>query len=749
MRLLSIFLLSLSASLTSSTTFDVQVVSGPQRSLQDGNIFEAPDSFEFTTDYQRGIVSCPCLEYGDPRADIVNGTNETLSFLGNEVNLATYGFGCALHDKNIRSCKDGCAAGSTITPPPIDCDRSWCDRNFCWVDPNNCDLLNKRSRLFPESNRFYSYATCWDMDSFTQNNRLGSLEGRVLRAGFNSNSGGWLGAYGAASPGVAQGQHFKGPVDRWSGPVVSFVTEAARAGNFLINITEPPEFLRPHSLEYFGPSNFDYCVYTTALGYLDFCVAQYTVTDQRASTTDWLLLGSQDIHLVVFIDQEGGSAWQNFRDSTKTIFQPFTQETWMFIIFLVIPLLGGLMVVHEYGHAGSAFPKMESVVEIDDEKDGQQEIKERKVPLYRHIVRSVYIGYLSVLQQNYSQSVVTYGAMLNLLGISFFILTIIAVYTANLAAILTQQPTRITVSGLEEAVARGYKVCAERKTLEIVQALYPNITESTFVKDPDYLGGDGKPGFVCSLCQSRRRVFQMIQPSKVAKNDSFCHVAIAPLEDLEVEKQNGEFCSLDIVGEVVGQVQTGMPVYEGVSAELISLLLKLKNDGVYDKEVLAARPESQCQPAAQGEGSALSIQQLTGIWVVSFGFALAGLIVTFLMPRIERCRKKHVQSVIGYDQTGQRINMLERGDSWIHNKTIMKNSKRVFVGEDSRATEKQLDAPSSTFSKFGDANKRKSRMLQQEEESTSFYQKGSKFTSIHDDDDDSFNSTNGRNYRYG
>jgi hypothetical protein len=99
----------------------------------------------------------------------------------------------------------------------------------------------------------------------------------------------------------------------------------------------------------------------------------------------------------------------------------------------VIPLLGGLMVVHELGHAGSAFPKMESVIEVNrgESKQDQQEVKERKVPLHKHIFRSLYIAYLSVLQQNYSQSVVTYGAMMNLLGISFFILTIIAVYTVS------------------------------------------------------------------------------------------------------------------------------------------------------------------------------------------------------------------------------------------------------------------------------------------------------------------------------
>jgi hypothetical protein len=284
-----------------------------------------------------------------------------------------------------------------------------------------------------------------------------------------------------------------------------------------------------------------------------------------------------------------------------------------------------------------------------------------------------------------------------------------------LAAILTQVVEPETVKNITDAVSKGWTICSERKSMEIVRALYKDIPDKTFVVDPPSLGGDGKPGFVCANCEPRKRVFEFLDRDKAQNKDPlYCHAAIAPLEDLEVQKQNGEYCKLSAVGDVVGQVQTGMPVYEGVSAELISLLLKLKNDGVYDKELLAARPESQCAVVERGEGSALSIQQLTGIWVVSFGFAFVGLVVTFLMPRIERMRKKHVQSVIGYDQTGQRINMLERGDSWIHNKTIMKDEKRIFVGEDSKIGStnhseggydtKDLDAPANNS--FNGSNNR-------------------------------------------
>lgn len=322
-----------------------------------------------------------------------------------------------------------------------------------------------------------------------------------------------------------------------------------------------------------------------------------------------------------------------------------------------------------------------------------------------------------------------------------------------MAAILSQKPDIETVDSLEEAEKQGLKICAERKTLEIVRSLYPQINEKVFVIDPTYLGGDGLPGFNCPNCRSRRRVFEMVDPLEAARNSSFCHLALAPLEDLEVEQQTGEFCKLGKSSdEIFGQVQTGMPVFEGVSSELISLFLKLKNDGVYDKEVLTARPESQCQVEFRGEGSALSISQLTGIWVVSFGFAFIGLLVTFLSPLFKRCRKKHVHSVIGYDQTGNRINKMERGDSWVNNKTFMTSTRRVFMSGDSAV---KLDDPKQVYtiglndmdedsSRLGDSRKSSSDFSLQRERAPERGASTQDDASVGSD----FNSQNGQNYRY-
>jgi len=223
-----------------------------------------------------GSPSCPCVKNLDKEFPIhPSDTTEALyQNLGDiyRANISSYGLGCKTHDKGTPMCHE--TDLSMIFPPPSSYDKSWCGRPWCFVDPTNCALLNRRSNTFSKSGRFYSYATCGAMDFFTKENRIAALEGRVLNVGMNANTGGWLGAYSADN------EHFKGPMKRWSGPVVEFVKEAAYKGGFSINITEPPDFLRNKSDAFFGgTSAFDFCVYATSLGYLGMCMAQYTITE--------------------------------------------------------------------------------------------------------------------------------------------------------------------------------------------------------------------------------------------------------------------------------------------------------------------------------------------------------------------------------------------------------------------------------------------------------------------------------------
>lgn len=89
-------------------------------------------------------------------------------------------------------------------------------------------------------------------------------------------------------------------------------------------------------------------------------------------------------------------------------------------------LIFRLQVFHERGKPGGSFPTEETVLESSDDHS-EQVFKERKVPLWEHLCKGIYVSFLSVLQLGYSQSVISLGAHLNLIGISFFILTFLAV----------------------------------------------------------------------------------------------------------------------------------------------------------------------------------------------------------------------------------------------------------------------------------------------------------------------------------
>lgn len=247
--------------------------------------------------------------------------------------------------------------------------------------------------------------------------RLKLLHNKTLKVGYVSNTGGWSGAF------HAQRENFIGPLSDWSGPLVKFVEEAARIGKFNIEVTPPPAFLRSKSNQWFNStdSSFNDCVYSVALGFLDMCVSEFTVTDIRTSMTPWFVVDEPDLVLVT----QTVSVSPTYASAVLTIFQPFTRQTWIFLIFGMIPLLGILVICHEYDVNGSAFPMTDDFLEYDH--DGQKHLVHRRIPLYRHLVRACYTSFLGVLQMTYSLPVVTPGGKIHALGIAFFTLVLLAV----------------------------------------------------------------------------------------------------------------------------------------------------------------------------------------------------------------------------------------------------------------------------------------------------------------------------------
>ena len=131
----------------------------------------------------------------------------------------------------------------------------------------------------------------------------------------------------------------------WTGPSVDFFREAALEGQFQINITQPPDFLRNQSRKFFGSSKFDLCVYAASLGYLDFCVGAFFINEKRSNVTTMYEASSDPIYLDTFDESgSGATSWEAFVTATLTIFQPFELGAWL-LIFLCFANIGPLDVI--------------------------------------------------------------------------------------------------------------------------------------------------------------------------------------------------------------------------------------------------------------------------------------------------------------------------------------------------------------------------------------------------------------------
>jgi hypothetical protein len=282
---------------------------------------------EFAAPFE-GDPDCPCLI---ELSTLLNPIDE----VGKDPNFDTYGLGCDYHDIDSAICDGACEDNSDS--PLVDCAQSWCRFAWCYVDPKNCNLQKAKSAWFPESARYYSYATCNYPDVFKHD--YSNLTGKTLRIGLNTNSGGWMGAY------HKEGKHFDGPLDQWKGPLVELMKAAATLRQFDIELFTPPAFLVNKSTEFFqSASKLDLCIYATSLGLLDMCVGEYTISDSRGSVTDFLVLDEVELYLVTTGINEVLTPYERFHTNTATIFQSFTASTWFFTTCFMIPVMGLLMV---------------------------------------------------------------------------------------------------------------------------------------------------------------------------------------------------------------------------------------------------------------------------------------------------------------------------------------------------------------------------------------------------------------------
>jgi hypothetical protein len=167
--------------------------------------------------------------------------------------------------------------------------------------------------------------------------------------------------------------------------------------------------------------------------------------------------------------------------------------------------------------------------------------------------------------------------------------------------------------------------------MKVVLKSYPNLLrEDLFVNDPD----DGLPGYQ----DKRSLTLDNLDVGRARENSSYCHAAISTQQDLELEQGFHRHCNKTVVGKVLGLLASGMPISQRFSPNLRGLFNKLINLNVLAKANIDQHPEAQCsavESQVRGEDKSLSIEQLAGIWFVTFAFAGLGLLIHYFRPWVK------------------------------------------------------------------------------------------------------------------
>ena len=320
---------------------------------------------------------------------------------------------------------------------------------------------------------------------------------------------------------------------------------------------------------------------------------------------------------------EPESKWDEFQQKFLIIFQPFSEGSWLVIMFCMCPFLAIVLKAQERGIPNSDFPAKENCERTDSRK---------YYPNWKNMNRALYRSFHSYLTRFYGHPVQTYGATWTVLAFCFIGMIGMSLYTAQMASHLTEEALKPSIESLEQAVRSGFRFCGERKSVDNIMDLY-NI-HSLFVVDPVEEGGDGKPGFNCAKCGARKRTLDFLDPVKANHDERYCHAAIVEVTDLEKAQDDELHCNKILVGQPLAYVAIGFPLSNENADRLRSLFLTVKNAGVYEEAKNRAAPKITCSNRERKSGAhSLGLYDLIGIWICTLGFAIIGICISIYERR--------------------------------------------------------------------------------------------------------------------
>ena len=390
-----------------------------------------------------GDPTCPCLgemthkdspkSHNDTCFDVQIASKSTKA-LTTYCFPPSYGTHCASHDMGL--------APFCNNPNNLE---HFCNAPFCFIDPTKCKLSENntyaQSAFFP--NLYYSYNTCGsDMDWRVP--ITDQLKGATLRVGI---------------PVLFYPEHFKldanGNAILWStnvndgvgdfrGIYIEILNLIASKGGFTVQY----QSVSANALKTSG-DGWQACVQDVGQGILDMCVGAFweTVT-RREKVAFTTALFNNVFYMRVPPPQED----DDFGDKIQVIFRPFTTTLWITIVFATICV-------------GLSY-----TILCANKQTSMNEIPEK-------IIASLYVATMELMNgANQNEDKPIYHKSITVTW-SFFVLIMVAAYTANLAAFLGQTRVKHKITSVEDCIVKDGNFChhASDSIRQTIQRKYKSL----------------------------------------------------------------------------------------------------------------------------------------------------------------------------------------------------------------------------------------------------------------------------------
>jgi len=490
-----------------------------------------------------------------------------------------------------------CATWAVVEPecsvasPP-----AWCASEWCYVNASACWQPKARSPSVPEFH--YSYAACGYLDDYSESKHARVLLGRSIRVSYPADS--------------ASGFTLVTRGGKKRGSFPTFMQGIFDRFNMTVEVVPVSEQSKERSPE----SIYTACVHEVALNRTDLCIGDFWSTSQRRLMAAFTSELYQDLFYVVApITEENG-----LLEVMASPFRPFVPSVWLGIAGMTVVASLGMYVLER----GKMF---------------------KEATCSRGVSRSLYFGFQSMVGASSSYEAKTLGGRILNLAFGFFIMIVIASYTANLASFLVAKASSSKIDSIEGGIKAGMKFCGVSQVQESLVSMEPQLR---------------------NLYMPVRNDVEAL----TSLDKGICQLAILAKQNFEnAQRRRGmdTHCNKVAVGQALIAIGNAMPIRSDLQAPMSWAMTVQKSSGAYDVAAALAKrtylePNSCDAQRGKKAKEGMEFPEMTGVFIIAVAGIALGFFANFLRyeSRWAERRLSRTASVTGEAQPAELAEPEER-----------------------------------------------------------------------------------------